>query len=96
MILFGFGAECSRTWYSAKISGPWQPIELPFGDGGMDWSLDAQRIASQSALGGIYVVRTSLSPEAIGLDAEVAAHKGLALVAHAFRTMKESRGVGSG
>ena len=59
-------------------------------DGGMDWSRDAAGIARESALDGIYVVRTSLGKESIGGEAAVAAYKSLALVERAFRTMKTS------
>jgi transposase len=46
------------------------------------------RIAEEAALDGIYVVRTSVSPEALGSEDTVRAYKDLSKVERAFRSMK--------
>ena len=58
---------------------------------GASWSRNRGRIAAEARLDGIYVVRTSLPPDAIGSDDAVRAYKSLARVERAFRTLKTSR-----
>jgi transposase len=49
---------------------------------------DHERIAAETALDGIYVVRTSLPEKALDSKATVAAYKGLSVAERAFRSLK--------
>ena len=51
------------------------------------WSRNQQRIHNQAQLDGIYVIRTSLSADAIAVEA----YKSLSTVERAFRTIKTTR-----
>ncbi len=46
------------------------------------WSRSEERILAEARLDGIYVIRTSLGPEAIAAEAAVLAYKSLAIFAH--------------
>lgn len=49
---------------------------------------DAERIAQEAALDGIYVIRTSVSAETLDAEATVGAYKRLSAVERAFRSLK--------
>lgn len=49
---------------------------------------NAERIAAEAALDGLYAVRTSLAAEAMPAEQAVSAYKGLAAVERAFRALK--------
>ena len=67
-------------------------FDITVHDAGMDWARNPDRIRAEARLDGIYVVRTSLDPVAIGAQAAVEAYKkSLAGVERAFLTMKTSR-----
>ena len=55
------------------------------------WSRNQQRIHNEAQLDGIYVIRTSLSADAINAHDAVAAYKSLSTVERAFRTIKTTR-----
>ena len=66
-------------------------FDITVHDAGMDWERNPDRIRAEASLDGIYIVRTSLEPAAMGAHAAVEAYKSLAGVERAFRTMKTSR-----
>lgn len=49
---------------------------------------DAEKIAEEAALDGIYIVRTSVSDKVLGAEETVRAYKGLSVVERAFRSFK--------
>lgn len=55
---------------------------------GLAWQRDAERIARDAAMDGIYVLRTSVPVEQLDRDQTVLAYKRLAMVEHAFRSLK--------
>ena len=55
---------------------------------GLSYERDAERIARDAALDGIYVLRTSLKPERLDATETVRSYKRLAQVERAFRTLK--------
>ena len=57
----------------------------------LSWSRKPEQIAAEARLDGVYVVRTSLSEQALGADAAVAAYKALARVERAFRSLKTTQ-----
>ena len=63
-------------------------LEVDVADGGIAWRRREDRIAAEARLDGVYVVRTSLGPEAMGTEAAVDAYKSLAGVERAFRNAK--------
>jgi hypothetical protein len=54
-------------------------------DDGLAWRRDEQKIAEEAALDGIYVIRTSLPPDALGTGAAVKSYKALENVERVFR-----------
>ena len=66
-------------------------VEITVTDDAITWSRRQERIAAEGRLDGVYVIRTSLGPEAIGPEAAVVAYKSLAQVERAFRVLKTSR-----
>jgi len=54
-------------------------------DDAVSWRRDEQKIADEAALDGIYVIRTSLPPDALGTDAAVESYKALENVERVFR-----------
>src|SRR6516162_2747257 len=54
-------------------------------DDGLTWRRDEQKIAEEAALDGIYVIRTSLPPDALGTGAAVESYKALENVERVFR-----------
>ena len=58
-------------------------------DDELSWTRRHERIAAEAQLDGIYVVRTSLAPEAIGSEAAVEAYKSLSRVEQSFRSIKD-------
>jgi hypothetical protein len=54
-------------------------------DGGLAWRRDEDKIAEEAALDGIYVVRTSLPPGALGAGGAVTSYKALENVERVFR-----------
>src|SRR6516225_5211086 len=54
-------------------------------DDGLTWRRDEHKIADEAALDGIYVIRTSLPPHALGTGATVESYKALENVERVFR-----------
>lgn len=63
-------------------------FELTITDSSVSWTRKVERIAQETALDGIYVIRTSVSAQQLDAGAAVAAYKSLANVERAFRSMK--------
>ena len=61
---------------------------LDIRDDGFDFSIDEKKVASEAALDGIYVVRTSLPKTRMDADQTVRGYKALTHVERAFRTLK--------
>jgi hypothetical protein len=55
---------------------------------GFRYERDAEHIAQEAALDGIYVLRTSVPAEELGTEDTVRAYKGLSAVERAFRSLK--------
>ena len=63
-------------------------FKLNIQDDSFDFEIDADKVAAEAALDGIYVIRTSLSPERLGADDAVRSYKLLSQVEQAFRSFK--------
>ena len=63
-------------------------FDLEIADDGFAWRRNAERIAEEAALDGLYVIRTSLSERELGAQDTVRAYKGLSRIERAFRTVK--------
>lgn len=57
-------------------------------DEGFDFHIDNEKVASEAALDGIYVIRTSLKTEYMSANDTVRSYKSLSQVERAFRSMK--------
>ena len=63
-------------------------FDLEIADDGFAWRRNAERIAEEAALDGLYVVRTSLPERELGAEDTVRAYKGLSRIERAFRSVK--------
>jgi transposase len=63
-------------------------FELNIDDAALSWALRADAIASEAALDGLYIVRTSLPAEQMDAPTCVRSYKSLANVERAFRSIK--------
>jgi len=63
-------------------------FRLSISDEGFSYERDAERIAAEAALDGIYIIRTSVPAETLGPEATVGAYKSLSRVERAFRSCK--------
>ena len=63
-------------------------FELTIRDDEFSYRRDEAKIAAESALDGIYVIRTSVAAETFGSEDTVRAYKDLSKVEHAFRSIK--------
>jgi transposase len=63
-------------------------FELEITDDSFSYQRDETKIAAEAALDGIYVVRTSVEPDALSSEDAVRAYKDLAKVERAFRCLK--------
>jgi len=61
---------------------------LQIRDDGFDFHVDEQKVASEAALDGIYVIRTSVPKERLSPDDTVRCYKSLSQVERAFRSIK--------
>lgn len=55
---------------------------------GFDYAIDDRKVASEAALDGIYIIRTSLPSERISAEDTVRSYKSLSQVERAFRSIK--------
>ena len=90
-------ANRDRTWKAIGRKANRRKVEKHFdvtvGDDRMSWKRNPERIAAEARLDGIYVIRTSLGPEAIGTEAAVEAYKRLSGVERGFRNAKSDLGI---
>ena len=63
-------------------------FRLEITDKGFSYERDTENIASEAALDGLYVIRTSVPAGELPAEETVRAYKGLAVVEHAFRSLK--------
>ncbi len=63
-------------------------FELDITEESFAYERNAESIAAEAALDGLYVIRTSLPAEEMGAEATVQAYKGLSVVEQAFRSYK--------
>jgi hypothetical protein len=61
---------------------------LKIRDDGFDFHIDEEKVASEAALDGIYVIRTSLPENRLSADDTVRSYKSLSQVEQAFRSFK--------
>ena len=66
-------------------------FDIEVRDDDLTFKRNAEKIAAEARLDGIYIVRTSLDADAIGAHEAVAAYKSLARVERAFRYLKTAR-----
>lgn len=63
-------------------------FRLEIHDASFRYTRDEEKIRTEAALDGVYVIRTSVGKEQLSAEAAVAAYKGLSTVERAFRTFK--------
>jgi len=63
---------------------------LDISDGALSWRRDTDGITAEARLDGLYVIRTSLTAEAMSAAQAVQSYKDLARVERAFRSMKRT------
>ncbi len=63
-------------------------LVLDIRDDGFDFHLDADKVAAEAALDGIYVIRTSVPVQRLAADDVVRSYKMLSQVERAFRSLK--------
>jgi transposase len=63
-------------------------FKLQIADDGFSYQRRTERVASEAALDGIYVIRTSVTVERLGAEDTVRAYKSLSAVEKAFRSLK--------
>ena len=85
-------ANRERCWKALGRKANRKNVEKHFDitvtDAEMVWARSEERINAEARLDGIWVVRTSLGPDAIGTEAAVDAYKRLSTVERAFRMAK--------
>ena len=80
------GARVGKALAKTKM-GKYFTWEVQTG-GQLQWQLDAGKVAADAALDGCYVIKTTVSAEAMGAEQIVARYKSLSQVEQAFRNMK--------
>jgi len=63
-------------------------FDLNIKDGAFDYSVNEARVATEAALDGLYVIRTSVAAEAMSAETAVLNYKKLAEAERAFRSLK--------
>ena len=79
------GIRLGRVFARSKMG---KHFRYTITDDGFDFERDNENIEREAALDGIYIIRTSLTEEAISADEAVRTYKGLAVVERAFRCCK--------
>lgn len=79
------GLRVGRVINKHKVS---KHFIIEITDDGFSFKRDAEKITSEAALDGIYVIRTSVSKEMLSAESTVRAYKDLAKVERAFRCLK--------
>ncbi len=81
------GQRVGRVVNKYKVA---KHFELEISDGRFAYHRKTEQIASEAALDGLYVIRTTCTPEQLGSQAAVRAYKQLKMAELAFRTMKDT------
>ena len=63
-------------------------FDIAIGEDSFDFSINQERVAKESALDGVYVIRTSVSKDSMDAETAVRNYKNLSQVERAFRSMK--------
>ena len=79
------GLRIGKVVNKYKVS---KHFKLDIRDNGFDYEIDELSVATEAALDGIYVIRTSLSAQRMSADDTVRSYKLLTQVERAFRAMK--------
>ncbi len=79
------GIRLGRVFARSKMG---KHFRYTITDDGFDFERDNENIEREAALDSIYIIRTSLTEEAISADEAVRTYKGLAVVKRAFRCCK--------
>ena len=79
------GAQVGKLLAKTKMGKHlnWRVVE-----GRLEWSIDEESVAAAKALDGCYVIKTTVSAEAMDKDQVVSRYKSLTRVEQAFRNMK--------
>lgn len=79
------GAQVGKLLAKTKMGKhlQWRVVE-----GRLEWSIDEESVAAAKALDGCYVIKTTVSAEAMDKDQVVSRYKSLTRVEQAFRNMK--------
>ena len=79
------GVRVGKTMNKYKVA---KHFDLSISDGEFSFSINADRVAAEAALDGVYVVRTSLAAEQMSAEDAVRSYKLLCQVERAFRSFK--------
>ena len=79
------GVRVGRVIDKYKVA---KHVVLDIRDDGFDFHINADKVAQEASLDGLYVVRTSLASQAMATDDVVRSYKRLAQVERAFRSLK--------
>jgi transposase len=79
------GVRVGRVINSRKVA---KHFKLRITDEGFTYERDTAKIASEAALDGIYIIRTSVPEDAFDAEATVRTYKSLSLAEQAFRSLK--------
>ena len=79
------GVRVGRVIDKYKVA---KHVVLDIRDDGFDFHINADKVAQEASLDGLYVVRTSLASQAMATDDVVRSYKLLAQVERAFRSLK--------
>jgi len=79
------GVKVGRVINRYKVA---KHFQLTIADDRFEWARDEEAIATEAALDGIYVIRTSEPAERLSAEDTVRSYKALADVERAFRTLK--------
>jgi len=79
------GAQVGKLLAKTKMGKHlnWRVVE-----GRLEWSIDEESVAAAKALDGCYIIKTTVSAEAMDKDQVVSRYKSLSRVEQAFRNMK--------
>lgn len=79
------GVRVGRVIDKYKVA---KHVVLEIRDDGFDFHLNAEKVAQEASLDGLYVVRTSVTAQSMGTDEVVRSYKLLSQVERAFRSLK--------
>ncbi|MCL0036887.1 IS1634 family transposase [Thermodesulfovibrionales bacterium] len=79
------GIRVGKILNSHKVG---KHFELNISDESFSYERREQQIREEAALNGIYVIRTSVSPDVLNTEETIKTYKGLSMVERAFRSLK--------